>query len=129
MTNEQILFLEYYFSPEIRGDIRRAMEAAGIPNSTPIQSFIEPLEEEIENRTRKFLATRSVQAAFAIISVIEDPTYPGNKEKLAAAKDILDRAGFKSSDNINVIGDAQPVFVIPPKPKANEDDEDTGNQP
>ena len=43
-----------------------------------------------------------------------NPTDLGNKEKLAASKDVLDRAGFVKTDKVEIKSDS-PVFILPPK--------------
>jgi hypothetical protein len=49
---------------------------------------------------------------------MENPTDLGNKEKMAAAKDLLDRAGFVKTDKVEVTAES-PLFILPPK--SNED--------
>jgi len=46
--------------------------------------------------------------------VMESPTDLGNKEKMVAAKDILDRGGFKATDKVEV-STSNPLFILPPK--------------
>jgi hypothetical protein len=43
-----------------------------------------------------------------------DPTALGNKEKMAAAKDLLDRGGFKAKDEVKIESDT-PLFILPAK--------------
>ena len=50
--------------------------------------------------------------------IMNSPTDLGNKEKMAAAKDILDRSGFAKTDKVEVTS-ASPLFILPPK--NNED--------
>jgi hypothetical protein len=45
---------------------------------------------------------------------MQNPTDLGNKEKMAAAKDLLDRAGFVKTDKVEVKSDS-PLFILPPK--------------
>jgi len=46
--------------------------------------------------------------------VMDSPTDLGNKEKMVAAKDILDRGGFKATDKVEVTS-SSPLFILPPK--------------
>ena len=46
--------------------------------------------------------------------MIDNPTDLGNKEKMIAAKDILDRGGFTKTDKVEVTS-ASPLFILPPK--------------
>jgi len=49
---------------------------------------------------------------------MRSPTDLGNKEKMAAAKDFLDRAGFVKTEKVEVKSE-NPLFILPPK--ADED--------
>jgi hypothetical protein len=46
--------------------------------------------------------------------VMGNPTDLGNKEKIVAAKDLLDRAGFVKTDKVEVKA-ANPLFILPEK--------------
>ena len=46
--------------------------------------------------------------------VLENPTDLGNKERMLAAKDVLDRSGFKATDKVEV-SSTNPLFILPPK--------------
>jgi hypothetical protein len=49
-----------------------------------------------------------------MFEVLQDPTALGNKEKMLAAKDILDRGGFKARDELKIETDT-PLFILPAK--------------
>jgi len=49
-----------------------------------------------------------------MLDVMQNPTDLGNKEKMAAAKDLLDRAGFVKTDKVEVKSES-PLFILPPK--------------
>ena len=49
-----------------------------------------------------------------MFSVMSDPTDLGVKEKMLAAKDILDRAGFTKTDRVEV-KTSEPLFILPAK--------------
>jgi hypothetical protein len=49
-----------------------------------------------------------------MVNVLKNPTALGNREKIAAAKDILDRAGFKPTDKVEVSA-PNPLFILPAK--------------
>ena len=93
LTSKQEKFLAVLFE-----------EARGIPARAT----------EIADLTKKFIATRGPQAAFSLLDVMQNPTDLGNKEKMAAAKDLLDRAGFVKTDKVEVKSDS-PLFILPPK--------------
>ena len=49
-----------------------------------------------------------------MFSVMKDTTDLGVKEKMLAAKDILDRAGFTKTDKVEV-KTSEPLFILPAK--------------
>lgn len=114
LTEKQQAFLNALFSEGCGGRIRKAMDIAGYSKNTPAVDVVEPLQEEIEARTRKFIATSGPEAAYSIVSVLSNPTALGNKDKIAAAKDLLDRAGFKPKEEIEIKAE-NPLFILPAK--------------
>lgn len=113
LTEMQQKFLDVLFE-EARGDFVKAKKLAGYSDTYSTKHIVESLEEEIADLTKKFISRVGVKAAFSMYEVIEDPTALGNKEKMAAAKDILDRGGFKAKDEIKVESDT-PLFILPAK--------------
>jgi hypothetical protein len=53
-----------------------------------------------------------------MFEIMNNPTDLGNKEKMAAAKDVLDRSGFVKTEKVEVSA-ASPLFILPQKD--NED--------
>lgn len=49
-----------------------------------------------------------------------DPTELGIRDKISAAKDLLDRAGLGKIDRLDVSSSGSGVFYLPPKEGANE---------
>ena len=113
LTEKQEKFLAVLFE-EARGIPARATELAGYAAGTASTTIMNTLQEEIADLTKKFIATRGPQAAFSMIDVMQNPTDLGNKEKMAAAKDLLDRAGFVKTDKVEVKSES-PLFILPPK--------------
>ena len=72
----------------------------------------------MQSLTKKFLATRGPQAAWSMMEILNNPTDLGNKEKMAAAKDLLDRAGFVKTEKVEVKAES-PLFILPPKADEN----------
>ena len=56
------------------------------------------------------------------MSGIVDPTQLGIKEKLNAAKDLLDRSGIIKSEKIQVQSSGG-VMILPPKEQLEEEDD------
>jgi len=113
LTEKQQKFIDVLFD-EAQGNFVEAKKLAGYSENVSTTSIVESLQEEIAEKTTKFLATHGAKAAWAMMSVLDDPTALGNKEKMAAAKDILDRAGHKAGDKLEIKAES-PLFILPQK--------------
>lgn len=122
LTEQQQKFLDVLYE-EAKGDVRLAMKLAGYSPTTPSKAVTNPLAEEITELTQRFIAQSSTKAVYSMFEVMQDPTKLGNKDKMLAAKDILDRAGFVKVDKVEVRS-KEPVFILPAK-RTEEDDSDT----
>jgi hypothetical protein len=113
LTERQQLFLDVLFE-EAQGDFVKAKKLAGYSDNYATSSIVQGLEDEIAELTKKFIARIGTKAAYSLFEVMSDPTALGNKEKMAAAKDLLDRGGFKAKDEVK-IESASPLFILPAK--------------
>ena len=77
------------------------------------------MKDEITDATRSYFARTAPQAAYSIAQGLLDPTELGIRDKQAAAKDILDRAGLGKTDKVDVTSSGG-VFYLPPKEGVNE---------
>jgi len=117
LTEKQEMFLEALFG-DARGNTMQAIKLAGYAEGTSSASIMKTLEAEIAERTKSLIATRGPQAAYSMLDVMENPTDLGNKEKMAAAKDVLDRSGFVKTEKVEVSA-ASPLFILPQKDNEN----------
>ena len=83
-------------------------------DSVVYTSIVNTLTDDIADVTKKCIANSSTKAAYTLLSVMADPTDLGVKEKMLAAKDILDRAGFVKTDRVEV-KTSEPLFILPAK--------------
>ena len=113
LTDKQQKFIDVLFD-EAQGNFVEAKKLAGYSENVSTTSIVEALQEEISEKTTKFLATHGAKAAWAMVYVMDHPTDLGNKEKMAAAKDILDRAGHKAGDKLEIKAES-PLFILPHK--------------
>lgn len=121
LTENQQKFVEVLFE-EAMGNPVEAKRLAGYSENTPTKAIMDSVAEEISEATRKFLATKGVvKAAYSLVNVLDNPTDLGVKEKLAAAKDILNRTGFQEAQEVKVTAN-QPLFILPPKEEGDDDD-------
>ena len=117
LTEKQRKFLDVLFE-EAQGSPAKAIKLAGYAQGISSTSVLNALQDEVAELTKKFLATRGPQAAWSMMEILNNPTDLGNKEKMAAAKDLLDRAGFVKTEKVEVKAES-PLFILPPK--ENED--------
>lgn len=113
LTEKQQIFLDVLYE-EAQGDVRQAMRIAGYSENTPSKEVTTALAEQITDLTHKFIAQTSTKAIYSMYQVMTDPVQLGNKEKMAAAKDLLDRAGFGKTDKVEVKAE-EPLFILPAK--------------
>ena len=118
LTEKQQLFLDVLFE-EAQGDPVQAKRLAGYANTMSSTTITAALQDEIAELTKKFIATAGSKAAYSMMQVMTNPTDLGNKEKMAAAKDVLDRSGFIKTEKVEVSA-ANPLFILPQK--ADEDE-------
>lgn len=113
LNEQQQKFLEMLFS-EANGDPAKAKRLAGYSENYATRNIMDSLKDEIVSRTQMYIATNAPRAAMAIVGGIVDPTELGIKEKLSAAKDILDRAGVVKTEKM-VVEASNGIMILPPK--------------
>lgn len=122
LTEQQQKFLNVLFG-EANGDLAKAALLAGYHPDYHYSRVAESVKDEIIERTKTFIARTAPKAAYSIYGALENPTELGLKEKLNAAKDLLDRVGLVKTEKVQVEASGG-IMVLPPKDKAvNEDDE------
>ena len=115
MTEKQQALLDCLFDKDVKGDLRLAMRKAGYADSTPMREVLNSsIGDKIEMVVREYIARVAAKAAFSMGDILDDPVALGNKNKMVAAKDILDRAGFNKTDKVEVTAES-PIFILPPK--------------
>lgn len=118
LTEKQQKFLDVLFE-EAGGNLVTAKKLAGYADAVTSRQVAEPLSEEIAALTKKFIASSATKAAYSMFEVMNNPTDLGNKEKMAAAKDVLDRSGFIKTEKVEVSA-ASPLFILPQKSDEDE---------
>ena len=118
LTEKQQKFLDVLFE-EAGGNLSTARKLAGYADGVSSKAIAESLSEEIAELTKRFISSSAVKAAYSMFEVMNNPTDLGNKEKMTAAKDVLDRSGFIKTEKVEVSA-ANPLFILPQK--ADEDE-------
>ena len=113
LTEKQRLFLDVLFD-KAQGSIVQAKKLAGYSDGTSSSEVVRSLKDEINEATREYLARVAPKAAFSMANVLDDPTELGIKEKIVAAKDLLDRTGHAKTEKMQV-SSSTGLFILPPK--------------
>ena len=119
LTENQQKFLEVLFD-EANGDVVAAKKLAGYSDSTATRLVVEALKDEIAEATRSYFARTAPKAAMAMTNALYDPTELGIRDKMSAAKDLLDRAGLGQVERVDVNSSGGGVFILPAKEGKNE---------
>lgn len=118
LTEQHKRFLEVLFA-DANGNISAAMRMAGFSEGYSRRSLTNYLKEEIIEATQLYIAMAAPKAAVAMISAIDDPTELGLKEKMSAAKDLLDRAGLVKTEKVQVESTGG-IMMLPAKEQVDE---------
>lgn len=120
LTEKQQKFLDVLFE-EARGSMVEAKKLAGYSPTQHTAQIVESLKDEILERTNMYLAQSAPRAALAMVGALHDPTELGIKEKMTAAKEVMDRVGIIKSEKIQVESTGG-VMILPPKRTEEHDD-------
>lgn len=118
LTEKQQKFLDVLFE-EARGNVVQAKKLAGYSETQHTASIVSALKDEILERTNMYLAQNGPRAAMAMVGALHDPTELGIKEKMQAAKEVMDRIGIIKSEKVQIESTGG-VMLLPPK--RTEDD-------
>lgn len=119
LTEKQQKFLDVLFE-DARGSVVEAKKLAGYSPTQHTASIVSSLKDEILERTNMYLAQNGPRAAMAMVGALHDPTELGIKEKMTAAKEVMDRIGIIKSEKVQIESTGG-VMLLPPK--RTEDDE------
>ena len=125
ITDMQERFLEALFEKEAKGDLQKAAQIAGYnrPDSNAWR-IARALKDEIIERTKEYLAVHGPKAASAFITALNDGlNAPGVKERLLAAREILDRSGVIKTEQIT-LDTPSAIFFLPEKDNSEDTKED-----
>tara|TARA_R110000782_G_scaffold73701_2_gene147509 strand:- start:1398 stop:1772 length:375 start_codon:yes stop_codon:yes gene_type:complete len=119
LTENQQKFLDVLFD-EAEGDPTVAKAMAGYSPNVATSKITDSLSDEIFELTKKFIAQSSTKAAYTMFNVMGQKDMLGAKEKMMAAKDLMDRAGFAKTEKVEVTA-KESVFILPAK-RSQEDE-------
>jgi len=120
LNERQQKFLEVLFE-DAGGDVVAAKKLAGYSDNTPTTAIVKGLKEEILEATQMYMARNAPKAAIAMTHALFDPTELGIRDKMSAAKELLDRTGLVKTEKMQVEASGG-VMLMPPKAVVVDDD-------
>lgn len=121
LTERQKKLLEVLFD-EADGDIVAAKKLAGYSDNTPTSEIVASLKDEIMDATHMYMARNAPKAAMSMVGALYDPTELGIRDKMTAAKELLDRTGLVKTEKMQV--EAKGGVMLMPAKNPIEDDDD-----
>ena len=121
LTEKQQMLLNVLFE-EAAGDIVQAKKLAGYADSSSTMEIVKGIKEEILEATQMYMARNAPKAAIAMTHALYDPTELGIRDKMSAAKELLDRTGLVKTEKMQVEASGG-VMLMPPKAIIVEDDD------
>ena len=120
LTMKQKVFLDVLFE-QANGDMVQAKKIAGYADSSSTSEIIKGLKEEILEATQMYMARNAPKAAMAMTGALYDPTELGIRDKMSAAKELLDRVGLVKTEKMQVEASGG-VMLMPPKAIVEDDE-------
>tara|TARA_X000001388_G_scaffold66951_1_gene54001 strand:+ start:2037 stop:2414 length:378 start_codon:yes stop_codon:yes gene_type:complete len=121
LTERQQKFMDALFN-DANGNITNAKIIAGYSTKTNNQEIIKTLKDEIMEATQLYMASNAPRAAVAIADSLDNPTELGIKDKMIAAKELLDRTGLIKTEKVQVEASGG-VMLMPTKKPIEDNDE------
>jgi hypothetical protein len=120
LTEKQQRFLDVLFD-EAGGDMTTAKKLAGYADTSNINDIVKGIKEEVLDATQMYMARNAPKAAMAMTGALYDPTELGIRDKMSAAKELLDRVGLVKTEKMQVEASGG-VMLMPPKAIVEDDD-------
>lgn len=124
-SEKQQRFIEFLFTPTeeggAAGNVQMAKEMAGYHPTYSNRALLatKEIRDGIEKATKEFFTQTAPESAMSMLSVLRSPTTPGSKQRLEAAKELLDRGGFVKTEKVDVNASGG-VFLLPPKDDSDD---------
>ena len=113
LTEQQQKFLDALFD-QAAGSVAQAKKLAGYSDTTSTTHIVNSLKEEILEATQMYMSRNAPRAAVAMVGALMDPTELGIRDKMQAAKELLDRTGLVKTEKMQVEAKGG-VMLMPPK--------------
>jgi len=121
LTERQQKFLAVLFD-EAGGDVVQAKKLAGYSDNSNTSEVVKSMKDEIMEATQLYMSRNAPKAAMAMVGGLYDPTELGIRDKMSAAKELLDRTGLVKTEKMQVEATGG-VVLMPPKQVTQEEDD------
>lgn len=122
LTEKEQYFLDILFDYH-KGNVRKAMDAAGYPKDTPTSLLTSKLKDKIREQAEAYLAATTAKAVLSLDGVLDDPTAMGANTIIKAAKEVLDRTGVVAPEQKEKVIERN-VFILPAKQNTSSDNQE-----
>jgi hypothetical protein len=121
LTQQEQMFIDLLFDGQQMRHPDEAKQMAGYPANYPVLSIIKKVKDELINKYNDYLALYAPKGLAALMDVLANSETPGAKVKLAAAMELLDRAGVnKKQNNEQITQQPNFIFYLPNKITTDE---------
>jgi len=121
LNNQRMLFVDEYIKLRCKNATQAAINAGYSPKSAQsqssqilmdpnVQEYLQKRKSEISQELKKEFIFDALEARSVMYSIMKDPD-ASDRDKIAVAKDFLDRAGFKPVDEVSVSGNVNNPFA------------------
>lgn len=112
-TEKQKLFVQKYLET---GDASQAKSAAGYSEDVAVSQIFatQGVSKLLRDQTNHYLEQNAPIAIHTLLRIMKEDAILGARDKLAAVKEVLDRAGFTKTDKVQV-ETKSPLFILPSK--------------
>lgn len=121
LNNQRMLFVDEYIKLRCKNATQAAINAGYSPKSAQsqssqilmdpnVQEYLNQRKSEISQELKKEFIFDALEARSVMYAIMKDPE-ASDRDRIAVAKDFLDRAGFKPVDEVSVSGNVNNPFM------------------
>lgn len=121
LNDQRMLFVDEYIKLRCKNAKQAAINAGYSQKSAQsqssqilkdpnVQEYLKKRKSEISNELKQEFIFDALEARSVMYDIMKNPE-AADRDKIAVAKDFLDRAGFKPVDEVNVSGNVNNPFA------------------
>lgn len=121
LTEQRMMFVDEYIKLRCKNARQAAINAGYSPKSaqsqssqilkdSEVQEYLKQRKSEISQELKQEFIFDALEARKVMHEILINPD-AADRDKIAVAKDFLDRAGFKPVDEVNLSGEVQNPFA------------------